>query len=102
MGPELLEFNKPLDSTLRRRISILGGPVWGQELGTMILVGPFQLGIFCASVILYSGVCSTVNGMFDTFLFTLHSTVFCLEETHGCNLATSNKFLIAFVIFAQL
>jgi len=68
----------------------------------MILVGPFQLGIFCASVILYSGVCSTVNGMFDTFLFTLHSTVFCLEETHGCNLATSNKFLIAFVIFAQL
>ena len=39
MGPELLAFNKPLDSTLRRRISILGGPVWGQELESGMLVG---------------------------------------------------------------
>jgi len=27
----------------------LGGPVWSQKWGLMILVGPFQLVIFCES-----------------------------------------------------
>ena len=41
--PRLLEFKEHLDNTLRHRISILGVPVWSQDLDLMILVDPFQL-----------------------------------------------------------
>jgi len=50
-GPELPEFKKHLDSALRHRVCILGGPLWSQELDSTFLVGPFQLGIFCDSMI---------------------------------------------------
>ena len=50
--PELLELNKHLDGTFRHTVWILGGPLWSQELDLMILVGPFQLGILCDSMIL--------------------------------------------------
>jgi len=49
-GPELLVFKELLDNSLRRRVWILGGPVWRQELDS-ILVSPSQLGIFCDSMI---------------------------------------------------
>ena len=45
-----------LDNALRHRVLsdiwILSGPVWSQELGSMILVGPFQLTIFCVVMVL--------------------------------------------------
>ena len=40
-GPELLEFK---DSALRTGVWLLGGPVWSQELDSMIITGPFQFG----------------------------------------------------------
>ena len=36
-----------LDSALSHMVSFLGGAVWTQALDSMILMGPFQLGIFC-------------------------------------------------------
>lgn len=53
-GPELPEFKECLDTALRHGVCILGGPVSRQWLDSMILVGFFQLGIFCNSVILFS------------------------------------------------
>ena len=50
-GPELPEFKEHLDTSLRHRVWFLGGPVWSQELDSMILVGPFQLKIFYDSMI---------------------------------------------------
>lgn len=41
-SPGMLEFEKCFDDALRNRVSILGGPVWGQELG-LIPADPFQL-----------------------------------------------------------
>lgn len=41
------------DSALRYRIWILGGSVGSKDLDSMILVGPFQLGIFHGSMILW-------------------------------------------------
>ena len=35
-----------MGSALRDRVWILSGPVWSLELDLVILVGPFQLGIF--------------------------------------------------------
>ena len=32
----------------------LGDPVWSQGLGTVIITGSFQLGIFCVSVIIHA------------------------------------------------
>ena len=52
-GPRLAEFKKYLDNALRHRILILGGRVWSQELNLMILMGPFQLGIFYDSMNCY-------------------------------------------------
>jgi len=49
-GPKLMEFKKHLNNALRHRVWTLGGPVWSQELDWMILMGPFQLGIFYDSV----------------------------------------------------
>ena len=50
-SPELLEFKGHLDTTLRHKVWILGGPVWSHGLGSIILVGPFQFEIFYDSVI---------------------------------------------------
>jgi len=44
-GPELPELREHLDSTLRHWLWILGSAVWSQY--SMILVCPFQFGIFC-------------------------------------------------------
>lgn len=41
-SPSMLQFEECLDNILRHRVSNLGGPVWGQELG-LILAGSFQL-----------------------------------------------------------
>jgi len=48
-GPKLLEFKEHLESSLRHRIWLSGGPVWGLELD-MILMDPFQPGMFCGSL----------------------------------------------------
>ena len=50
-SPELPVFKEHLDNALRHRVWFLGGLVWKQGLDAMILVGPFQVGIFYASVI---------------------------------------------------
>ena len=49
-SPELTEFRESLDTALRHRVWILGGPVWSQELDS-ILMGPFQLRVFCHSMV---------------------------------------------------
>jgi len=36
-----------LSNTLRHRVRILGSLMWSQELDSVILVGPFQLRLFC-------------------------------------------------------
>lgn len=41
-APGCWSSNKCLDSALRHRVWILGGPVWIQELVSVILGGPFQ------------------------------------------------------------
>jgi len=51
-SPKLTEFQKHLDNTLTY-IWFWGGPMWSQELDSMILVGPFQLGIFYDSTFSY-------------------------------------------------
>lgn len=38
------EFKKNLDNTLKDIICFLGGPLWGQELDLIILVGPSSSG----------------------------------------------------------
>lgn len=40
------EIRERLDTTLRHRVWILGGHVWSPELDSVILVGPFQHGMF--------------------------------------------------------
>ena len=45
-GPKLLEFMKRLDNALSHTVWFLGGPVWSQELDSMILTDPLQLRIF--------------------------------------------------------
>ena len=49
MPPSLPEFNKHLGNSLIYVVRLLGGPVWSQELDSMILVDPFQLRIFYES-----------------------------------------------------
>ena len=48
-SPKLPEFKEYLDSALRCRVWILGGAVRGQEVDSVFLMRPFQLGIFCDS-----------------------------------------------------
>lgn len=50
-GHMLLEFKKSLENALRKMVSILGGLIWSQGLGSMILVSPFQLRGFYDSMI---------------------------------------------------
>ena len=52
LEPSLLEFKGHLDTALRYTVWILGGAVWSRELDSVIIVGPFQLGLFSGSVIL--------------------------------------------------
>lgn len=40
-APGLLEFKKLLDNAARHHVCIFGGPVWSQELDSVIPVGPF-------------------------------------------------------------
>lgn len=46
----MLQFKERLENALKHRVSLLGGPVWSQELNSTFLVGPFQPQIFCDSV----------------------------------------------------
>jgi len=48
-SPKLREFKKCEDSALSFMAWFLGDPVWSQGLGSVILMGPFQLGVFCDS-----------------------------------------------------
>jgi len=55
-NPELLEdavLKGCLDTVLRQWVWILDGLLCSQELVSMNLVGPFQLGIFYASLVIY-------------------------------------------------
>jgi len=50
--PSPARFQGVFEYHLRHRVWILGGSVWSQEFNSVVLVGPFQLGIFYDSVIL--------------------------------------------------
>ena len=41
------QSSRSIWTPLRHRVWILSDPVWSWELDSMILVGPFQLGMFC-------------------------------------------------------
>jgi len=60
-GLKLLEFKKSLDKALRHMVWILGGLVWSHKLDWLILMGPFQLGIFYDSMITSSRANSSVH-----------------------------------------
>lgn len=45
----MLTFKKRLHGAVRHVIRVLSGSVWNQELGSMILMGPFQFRVFCDS-----------------------------------------------------
>jgi len=47
-GPKLARIQEAYGQ-LSQIYVILGGPAWSQELDSMILMGPFHLGIFCDS-----------------------------------------------------
>ena len=40
-SPEMPELRGHLDTALRHRVCISGGAGWSQQLGVMVLVGPF-------------------------------------------------------------
>lgn len=52
MVPSLPKFQKLLGNVFRQMVGLLGCPVQGQELDSLILEGPFQPRIFCDSMIL--------------------------------------------------
>ena len=45
-SPRVLEFKMWIETALSYMAWFLGGPVWSQVLNSMIIIGPFQLGIF--------------------------------------------------------
>jgi len=49
-SPELLELREHWDTALSHKVWAWGGPLWGQGLGSMVLEGPFQPGIFCGFI----------------------------------------------------
>ena len=51
-SPELVEFKECLNNALRHWVWILDGAVQSRELNLMILLSPFQLKIFCDSIIM--------------------------------------------------
>jgi len=53
MALRLPEFKKLLDDALSYMVWFLSDPAWSQEMALMILVNPFQLGMFYDSVILW-------------------------------------------------
>lgn len=53
MALSLPEYKKQLDSALGQMVWFLSGPVWSQELDSVVLSDPFQLGMFHNSVILW-------------------------------------------------
>lgn len=52
-APSPSVFKKCLDNAFGYMVGLLGCPAQGQELDSMILMGPFQLCIFYDSVIYY-------------------------------------------------
>lgn len=58
MALSLPELRKCLHNALRHRICILAGPVWSQEVDSVILMGLLQLGIFHDSMVL--NICFSV------------------------------------------
>jgi len=48
MKPSLCEFKEHLDNELSH--VVLGSPMRSRELDSVILMGPFQLEIFCDSI----------------------------------------------------
>ena len=86
-GPKLLEFRECLENTLTLWVWILGGPVWSQELYSLIAVGPLQLGMFYDSIVkiidcyIFSCTCFIHN---IQFLFTL-------KEDFECNVSMKNN-----------
>jgi len=76
----LAEFKKCLYKALRYMLCFLGGPAWSQELDSMILVGPFQHGIFCDSMIarekqtLEMAIC-TVAGWSRAVHYSMHEAL---------------------------
>ena len=63
-GPKLLEFKKRLDNALSHTVWFLGGPVWSQELDSMILMGSFQLGLFSDSMVCMGHCIFIIPGFF--------------------------------------
>ena len=56
-GPQVPAYREHLDSTLRHRVRILGGPVWNQELDSIFLWAPSNSG-YCMIA------CMTSNQVF--------------------------------------
>lgn len=54
-GCEQLELKEHSNAALKRRVWIWGSSVWSQEVDLMTPVGPFQLGLFCDSMIVLLG-----------------------------------------------
>lgn len=52
-GQHSLANPASLDNAPRHWVWIWGGPVWSQELDPMVLMHPFQLGMFCGSIVPY-------------------------------------------------
>lgn len=85
MAPCLPIFRECLDNTLRYMVWLLGYSVWSQELYSMALVGPFQLRIFCDSVIPKRMFCAW-SGPFKTSLTCiLHDSPGHLTDAY-CNM----------------
>jgi len=59
-GPELPDFKEHLGDALRDRAWILCGLMLSQDLDSMALMGPFQLGMFYDSVILLFYACINI------------------------------------------
>lgn len=74
----LTECEKCLYSALRHMVSFLGGLMWSQELDSVIILGPLQLGIFCVSVILWFYECSVSL----KYSYSVSSTAVQEEENH--------------------
>lgn len=98
----LMVFKKHQDSALRQRFSFWSGPVWSQELGSMIHVRPFQLRMLYYSMILlqiqyFLCVCLLPNNNRYIYLFCLLS-----HFSFALPLASiSCSFYTLFVFFTQ-
>jgi len=66
-NPRLSLFKKHLDNALRRMVWFFGGAEWSQGLDSVIPVGPFQLRIFCDSLIQMTVVGSGIFAIMGEF-----------------------------------